>query len=103
MGVRPLNSAEIEYFQDAVEDIYTKFTTLVAEGRDLSVEYVDSIGQGRVWAGSMAKEIRLADETGGIRKAIEYAAMLSGVTEYRVVEYPNVESSMEKFLKMIEE
>lgn len=102
MGVRPLNSAEIEYFQDAVEDIYTKFTTLVAEGRDLSVEYVDSIGQGRVWAGSMAKEIRLADEIGGIRKAIEYAAMLSGATEYRVVEYPNVESSMEKFMKMIE-
>ncbi len=102
MGIRPLNSAEIDYFRQAVEDIYTKFTSLVSDGRNLSVEYVDSVGQGRVWAGSMAKELKLADQIGGIKDAVEYAALHSGVTEYRIVEYPYIESSMDKFLKVIE-
>ena len=102
MGVRPLDSAEIEYFQDAVEDIYTKFTALVSNGRSLGIEYVDSIGQGRVWTGSMAKELKLADSIGGLKEAIAYAAMLSGATEYRVVEYPSIENSIDKILKMID-
>lgn len=102
MGVRALDSDEIKYFQDAVEDIYTKFTALVSDGRALDIEYVDSIGQGRVWTGSMAKELKLADSLGGLKEAIAYAAMLSGATEYRVVEYPFIENSMDKILKMID-
>ena len=71
-----------------VEDIYTKFTALVSEGRDLPVEYVDEVGQGRVWTGADAIERKLVDERGGILDAINYAAAAADLAEYRIAEYP---------------
>jgi hypothetical protein len=59
--MRPLDKAEIDYMQASVENIYDKFTSLVAEGRDMTVEDVDAIAQGRVWAGAEAIEIGLVD------------------------------------------
>ena len=57
---RPLDNDEINYMQASVERIYDKFTSIVAEGRDLDKSFVDSIAQGRVWAGSDALELGLA-------------------------------------------
>ncbi len=103
MGVEPLDAAEQAYMQDFVEEIYTDFTELVAEGRSLEVGYVDSIAQGRVWAGAEALNIKLADAVGGISDAIQYAATYIGAESYRIVEYPTVKSSMDKFIEMLGE
>ena len=49
-----------------VVDVYNTFTSKVAEGRDMSQENVDDIGQGRVWSGTNAMDINLIDEYGGL-------------------------------------
>ncbi len=102
-GINPLDKKEQSYMQAFVEDIYTEFTELVAAGRNLNVDYVDSIAQGRVWTGSEAMDIKLADKIGGLSDAIQYAATYIGADSYRIVEYPTVKTSMDKFMEMMGE
>ena len=59
--------------QASVEDIYRRFTGLVAKARKLPIARVDEIGQGRVWAGTTAKQLGLVDTLGGIDVAIAAA------------------------------
>ena len=100
-GVDPLDAKEVAFMQGMVEDIYTKFTALVAEGRNLPVEYVDEVGQGRVWTGADAFSNKLVDEIGGITNAIDYAAACADLSSYRLVEYPKAKTQAEQILEMI--
>ena len=102
-GFRALNEPEIEYFRASVEQIYTNFINLVAEGRNFTYEEVDEIAQGRVWSGLDAIEVGLADERGGLVQAIEYAATASGHESYRLVEYPVRKNQMERLMEMFEQ
>ncbi len=72
----PLSSDEKDYFQNQVEDIYDRFTSIVAQGRGMTQNQVDEIAQGRVWAGTDALQIGLVDEIGGLCDAIRYAQFL---------------------------
>lgn len=88
---RPFTEEELEYMQRSIESIYTKFITIVAEGRDMTPDQVDEIAQGRVWAGTDALEIGLVDEIGTLEDAIAFAAICGGdpeVKAWNVVEYP---------------
>ncbi|MBD0325993.1 MAG: signal peptide peptidase SppA [Pyrinomonadaceae bacterium] len=58
---------------------YDEFVPKVAKGRGRDPEYIDSIGQGRVWTGAQAKEKGLVDEFGGLDKAVEIAKQLAGI------------------------
>ncbi|MEX1001015.1 MAG: signal peptide peptidase SppA [Crocinitomicaceae bacterium] len=78
---RKLDEVELKIIQEEVDDIYEDFITKVAEGRGMKKEAVDSIGQGRVWAGKDAKNIGLVDEFGGIYDAINFAAESAGILE----------------------
>ena len=60
--------------QASVEDIYRRFTGIVATSRKLTPQRVDEIGQGRVWAGGIAHQLKLVDRFGGIEDAIAEAA-----------------------------
>ena len=103
--MRPLDKAETDYMQASVERIYEKFTTLVAEGRDMTVEGVDAIAQGRVWTGADALEIGLVDEIGTIEDAINYAALcidgVSSLDEVKVEAYPKPMTAMETLLETL--
>lgn len=103
-GMRPLSGEEIAYVQKDIESIYTAFTGLVAEGRKMDVERVDEIGQGRVWTGRDALGIGLVDSIGGIVNALDYAAALVNLPEYRLVEYPKpltvFEQIMDQFMPL---
>ena len=65
--------------QSGVEDIYRRFTSLVGAARKLPVAEVDRIGQGRVWAGSTAKDLKLVDSLGGLDAAVAAAARRAGI------------------------
>ena len=69
-----------------VDKVYGRFTSLVAEGRNLPLERVLEIAEGRVWAGTTAGRIGLADTCGGLKTAIAVAAEKAGLEEFRVVE-----------------
>ena len=91
-GIRKLNDAEVEYVQKQIEKIYDDFTGLVSNGRGLSKDSVDAIGQGRVWSGADAMRIGLVDQQGGLQDAICYAAEKVGLSkkDYRLSQYPVV-------------
>ena len=91
-GMRKLTDDEVEYVQKQIEKIYDDFTGLVSNGRGMSKDSVDAIGQGRVWAGADALNIGLADRQGGLQDAIDYAAEMVGLTrkDYRISRYPVV-------------
>ncbi|MGM9736113.1 MAG: signal peptide peptidase SppA [Candidatus Cryptobacteroides sp.] len=98
---RPLDEKETAYMQASVENIYEKFTGLVAEGRNMTVEDVDAIAQGRVWTGADALKIGLVDEIGTLEDAIRYAAVSIGATveEVGIVEYPKPLNTFELLLE----
>jgi protease IV len=87
---RPLTEEERLIIQQQVNSIYSSFTRKVAEGRKRSPEYIDSIGQGRVWSGIEAKNNGLVDRLGDIDDAIQAAARKAKLNEYRIVEYPSL-------------
>jgi len=89
-GMRKLNDQEVKYVQRQIEKIYDDFTSLVSNGRGMSKDSVDAIGQGRIWSGSDAIRIGLVDKQGGIQDAIDYAAQKVGLSkeDYRLSIYP---------------
>lgn len=75
-GVGPLEPQVADVFQRSTEHGYERFLGVVGEGRKLERNYVDSIGQGRVWIASAAKERKLVDAFGGLDDAVKGAAEL---------------------------
>lgn len=101
-----LDEAEVAVMQSQIENIYGKFVANVAEGRELSPAYVDSIAQGRVWTGADAIGINLADEIGSLSDAINYAATLAGeadASSIDVIGYPAPVTILDNILAMIGE
>ncbi len=96
---RPLSAKEKEVIQLNIEGVYETFITHVAEGRNMTKEDVDEIGQGRVWSGANAIEIGLIDEFGGLDKAIEIAAQTADLEKYRVVDYPKLKDPFQQILE----
>ncbi|MEG3768094.1 signal peptide peptidase SppA [Alteromonas sp. 14N.309.X.WAT.G.H12] len=84
-GMSPMRKLDPRYgeiIQHNVENTYQHFISLVAEGRNMTPEQVDKIGQGRVWIGTKAKEIGLVDELGDLDDAVAAAAQLANLTDY---------------------
>ncbi|MDD7437851.1 MAG: signal peptide peptidase SppA [Bacteroidales bacterium] len=75
-----------EGMQRAIERGYDEFTGRVATGRGITKAQVDSIGQGRIWLGNKAMELGLVDMMGGLNTAIQEAARLAELDDYRVME-----------------
>lgn len=96
---RPLTEREFDIIQTGVDRIYNEFLDRVSEGRDMPVASIDEIGQGRVWSGTDASQIGLVDEIGGLNDAIEAAAELAGLEEYRLENYPEREDPFEAFIE----
>ena len=97
MGInRPLSNFERNKIQKSVEDIYSTFITHVSEGRNMSTEAVDEIGQGRIWTGYDAKDIGLIDTYGGLEKAIDIAAYLAKLEDYRIISLPKKKNPLEE-------
>jgi protease-4 len=67
-----------------IEDFYTQFIGKVAQYRNLTPEYVDSVGQGRVWTGNQARQCKLVDSLGGLLNAIDFAKEKTKVKEIKI-------------------
>jgi protease-4 len=91
-ATRPLTEGEKKIIQAEIDTIYSVFKTRVAEGRKKEMPLIDSIAQGRVWTGSRAVQIGLADRIGGLNEAIACAARMANLTDYGLREYPQPRS-----------
>jgi protease IV len=96
--LRPFNENEKQMAQHGVDLIYSQFKKRVADGRKTDTAYVDSIAQGRVWTGNDALRIGLVDRIGGLQEAVECAARMAKVTDYRLREFPQVKTFLERLL-----
>jgi protease-4 len=85
---RPLSDDERLLLQAEINNIYKTFTQKVANGRHKTPEFIDNIGQGRVWTGAEAIKIGLVDRLGNIDDAVKSAAKKAGLKEYKLVDYP---------------
>ena len=96
MPTRPMTESEKALMQAFGERGDDLFLSRVAEGRGMSKEAVDRVGQGRVWTGLRAKELGLVDELGGLDRAIEIAVAKAGVDAYTRMDYPGKKSAWEQ-------
>lgn len=98
---RKLNKFERDLMQQSIEDGYDVFITRVADGRGMTKEEIDNIGQGRVWSAYDAKEIGLVDLFGDVRDAVQLAKQMAGIEEYRLVAYPELKDPIEELMKQL--
>lgn len=96
---KELNEQQLAMLEKYVAETYDQFLTLVSRTRHMSKTAVDSIAQGRVWAGSEAVKIGLVDEIGDLSQAIKYAAAQANLKDFAVKEYPEQEDIFSSFVK----
>lgn len=99
---KTMTPEETQLMQNMVERGYELFTTRCADGRGVSQEYIKSVGEGRVWLGSKAKELQLVDEMGNIDDAIAKAVELASLESYKLTYYPEVKDPIEELLKKLD-
>ena len=99
---RSLSKKEKDALQSSVKKTYEEFITHVAEGRNITKEEVDRIGQGRVWSGLSAVNIGLVDSLGGLNDAIDLAAKMAELTDFEITEFPKSKNSFEVFFEEME-
>lgn len=98
----PLSEFQYAKLQQMVVKTYNDFTSLVAEHRGLRQSYVDSIGQGRVWAGVDAIELGLVDQLGDLEDAIAYAAQKAELgNDYNIIEMPKQKNFATRLLEQL--
>ena len=92
----PRSDKEKEIFQNSTDSMYLTFLDIVAEGRNMSRSDVHEVAQGRIWTGSRALEHALIDKIGDLPAAIDCAAGMANTDDYRVVEYPEIKTPIER-------
>jgi protease-4 len=100
---RPLTAQERSKFQGMIDNTYTQFVANVAQGREMAKEDVDEIGQGRVWTGLQASENGLVDYLGGLDHAINIAAEIAELDNYRITELPAQKDPFTQVLEMFKD
>ncbi len=98
-GVRSFTETERQIIQKQVDEGYETFTSKAAKGRNMSLEDLKEIAQGRAWTGSQAAEIGLVDFVGDFDKAVQIAAEAAGLDEgYSLRYYPIQKTFVEEIL-----
>lgn len=86
---KPMTKNFRSQIAEMIENFYINFVTKVAKGRHRTFEEIDAIAQGRVWTGEQALKNGLVDKIGTLEDAVNIAADLAEVTDFKRVNYPN--------------
>ena len=100
---RPFNDSERAIMQGYINRGYATFIKRCADGRQMSTADIESVAQGRVWTGEMAKEIGLVDLLGDIELAKDIAAEKAGIESYTLISYPKEENTLTMLLNQTKE
>jgi protease-4 len=79
-GFRPMTDDEKVYFQSLIDDMHDQFVSAISESRDIPLEEIRLLADGRAYTGREAKENRLVDEIGTFQDAVEATAKMVGIT-----------------------
>ncbi|MDI6401641.1 signal peptide peptidase SppA [Balneolaceae bacterium ANBcel3] len=92
---KPLSPTAEQTLQQFIDDFYDIFLDRVSVSRDMSVEDVHQVAQGRVWTGNDAQTNGLVDVIGELDTALDIAAEKAGIEDYRLEVFPKPKSFME--------
>ena len=95
----PMTDSFRNAMQESIKETYQTFLDRVSKGRNMTVEQVNEIAQGRVWSGVDAKALGLVDELGDLDDAIAAAAEMADLDSYGIRKYPKYKSGFEKFME----
>ena len=98
---RPMTEQAKIIFQSGVDNVYSRFITLVANARNSTPKAVHEIAQGQVWTGQKALQLGLVDQLGDLNDAIIEAAELADLSEYSVTYQRKPLTVYEQFLAEI--
>ncbi|MDG2115106.1 MAG: signal peptide peptidase SppA [Porticoccaceae bacterium] len=98
---RPMTEQAKIIFQSSVDNVYSRFITLVANARNSTPKAVHEIAQGQVWTGQKALQLGLIDQLGDLNDAIVEAAELADLSEYSVTYQRKPLTFYEQFLAEI--
>lgn len=102
MTLRKTSPTERALLINSVDRVYKAFTTKVAAGRNLELQKVLNIAEGRVWSGTEAVVNGLADSNGGLKTAISIAADKAGIADnFRVEEVMGEMSPFAAFMRSL--
>lgn len=76
---RTMTEEERAIIQTMVDDMYSQFVTIVAEGRKMDPNRVRQLADGRIYTGNQAKDLGLVDELGNMYDAIDGTVQLAGI------------------------
>lgn len=96
---RAFTPEERNMMQNYVNRGYELFTKRCADGREMQIDSLKAIAEGRVWTGEDAKRLGLVDELGGLNDAITIAAGKAGLENYSIKSYPEKEDFMTTLMK----
>ncbi len=85
---RELSKRDRELLNALIADIQRQFVEAVANGRDLSLEEVNQIADGRVFSGAQAKELDLVDALGNFQDAVDVAKDIAAIKGEPTLVYP---------------
>ena len=86
--LRPMTKEEREIIQNMLNDLHERFMNIVAKGRrDLNMEQVRVLADGRIFIAEKALEKKLVDEIGYLDDAIELVKKRAGIDEAKVIVY----------------
>ena len=100
---KPLEEDEKKLVQRGINQIYTDFLSIVADGRSMSINQVDNLARGRVYYGDEGKELNLIDIVGEFNDAINLAADLADIEEYQIIEYPKQKTEIERIISSLQQ
>ena len=72
--LRPMTSKERKLLQGVVDDVHQQFVEAVARGRNLPIEEVKKVADGRIFTGRQAHRLKLVDQLGGLQETIDNLA-----------------------------
>jgi len=84
--------------QASIDNTYEKFVTKVAENRKLSYKEILSVAGGRIWSGEKALQLGLVDKIGDLNDAIESAANLAGIDDFKTISYSKEMDPLDIFI-----
>jgi protease-4 len=98
---RPLNPIIADSMEQIIQHNYRRFIKTVSEGRNLTLQDVEKIAQGRVWSGKTAKALGLVDQFGNLQDAVQSAANMVNLKDYDVIYIEQPQTAREKLIKRL--
>lgn len=98
--LRDIRENERKLLQSVVNEIHMQFVRDAAQGRNIDIETMVKLADGRIYTGESALSLNLVDKLGNLDDAVEWAGELAGIEGKIKTIYPE-EDKTEFFRKLV--